>query len=166
MKKLALPILLLFAMGCWSSNGDQPATARPNAAPKDSYKSQAMWEWPARSGKPRDLATDHAACLQKSDAQTTAMMKVGVLWDCMRRKGWHRIKEQYRFDAAALAAPWIWADKAKEKPDLATDERACNEPPAVKDAPPAELDRFFACMAGKGWKRNEQVWKKRLSSSQ
>lgn len=165
MTKWALPILLLLAMGCWSSDDDHAAVGRPDTAPRDATTSLDMWEWPARAGKPRDLARDHAECLRVADTQSTAMMRTGVLWDCMRRKGWHRIKEQYRFDWEPLRSPWIWGGEPSEKRDLPADEHACNEPEVVRDAPPAELERYFACMAGKGWRRNESVWKKRLSSS-
>jgi hypothetical protein len=164
MNKWVLPMLLLFAMGCWSSDGDRPAANRPDAASRDETTTLAMWEWPAAAGQPRDLAADHAECMRKADAQTTAMKRAGVLWDCMRGKGWHRIKERNRMGGwEALKAPWIWGGEPSKKPDLPTDEHACNEPAVVRDASQAELERYFACMADKGWRRNDMVWKERLS---
>ncbi len=164
MKKFTLLILLLFAMACSSPDSDQPAAARPVTEPKDPHASLAMWEWPARSGEPRDLAADHAACLEKADGASKAMIRAAELWACMRGEGWHRVKERNRLDLRVLRSLWLWGGPQDRKPDLAGDERACNQPPVVEHARPAELTRFWTCMESKGWVRNEALWKQRLSS--
>jgi len=122
MKHLFLPLSFLLAVGCHSSDTDRgvtdpstteqsapaapAATATQDAGSRDPTRSLIIWRWPESSGEQRDLAADHAECLKKADAETKSIRRTGVLWDCMRRKGWQRIKgAELNFDAKKPAAP-------------------------------------------------------------
>jgi len=116
MKHWVLPLSFLLALGCHSSDTDrgasepsatrQPATAAQDAGSRDPTRSLIIWRWPESSGEQRDLAADHAECLKKADAETKSIRRTGVLWDCMRRKGWQRIKgAELNFDAKKPATP-------------------------------------------------------------
>jgi hypothetical protein len=112
-----LSLFFLFVTGCRSSDTDRaasgvPAPEPPAVAPaqdavsRDLDRSAMIWRWPERFGEPRDLASDHAECLQKADSQTSPMRRTGVLWDCMRQKGWQRVKgTAFNFDALKRDTP-------------------------------------------------------------
>ena len=99
---LTLLTCALLMQGCESSNPDstpaetsatqpatQPASKSAGAAPTPAT-SESMWIWPERRGEPRDRSADHAECVTLSETQPSANMRIGVLWDCMRQKGWFR----------------------------------------------------------------------------
>ncbi len=97
MKQLLLSMLLLLAMGCQTPDADPPAAGPPNADTptadaQNPYVSTKMWQWPSRSGEPRDVERDHAECVRETDVHTVARNRIGALWACMRDKGWHRMK--------------------------------------------------------------------------
>lgn len=102
MKHWILPLSFVFILACRASDTDRPAggvpatdphaTAAQDTGSRDPDRSAMIWRWRERFGEPRDLASDHEECLQKADAQTSSMRRTGVLWDCMRQKGWQRIK--------------------------------------------------------------------------
>jgi len=105
MKHWILPLSFVFVMACRASDTDRvtsgvpatdpPAAAAQDAVSRDPDRSAMIWRWQERFGEPRDLASDHEACLQKADAETSSMRRTGVLWDCMRQKGWRRVKNAH-----------------------------------------------------------------------